>query len=60
MASPLIYTYPSYYKQISVDIKMKNYNIKTSFVGPEGMKAWAYKTGINFMIFLFKFVENCL
>ena len=32
----------SYYRQLYADIKMKNYNIKTSFVN---------KTGINFMIF---------
>ncbi len=30
---------------------MKNYKIKNSFVSPEGAKARAYKTGIDFMIF---------
>ena len=35
----------SCYRQISADIKIKNYNIKT---------------GINFNIFILIFVENCL
>ena len=39
---------------------MKNYKIETSFVSPDGPKALAYKTGINFMIFILMFVENCL
>ncbi len=30
-----------YYKQLSADIKMKNYTIKTSFVSPEGPMARA-------------------
>ena len=34
--------------------------IKASFVIPEGPKARANKTGINFMIFILSFVENCL
>ena len=29
---------------------MKNYNIKTRFVRPQGPKALPNKTGINFMI----------
>ena len=29
----------SYYRQLSADIKMKTYKIKTSFVSPEGPKA---------------------
>ena len=40
----------SYYRQLSADIKMKNYMIKTRFVSPEGPKAWSNKAGINFMI----------
>ena len=43
----------SYYRQLSADIKMKNYKIKTSLVRPEGSNARANKTCINFMIFLF-------
>ncbi len=39
---------------------MKNFKIKTSFVSREGPKARADKTGINFMIFILIFVENCL
>ena len=39
-----------YYKQLSVDIKMKNYEFKTSFVNPEWQKVRSNKTGINFMI----------
>ena len=46
------------YKQLSVE--MKNYKIKTNFVSSEGPKARANKTGINFMILIFIFVENCL
>ena len=42
----------SYYRQVSADIKMKNNKNKTSFVNPEGPKAWANKTGINFIIFI--------
>ena len=33
---------------------------KISFASPEGPKARAFKTGINFIIFIFIFVENCL
>ena len=47
-----------YHRQLFADIKIKNYKIKNSFVRPEGPKARAYKTGINFMILIF--VENCL
>ena len=32
----------------------------TSFCRPEWPKPWANKTGINIMIFLLVFVENCL
>ncbi len=39
---------------------MKNYTIETNFVSHEGTKARAEKTGINFMIFILIFVENCL
>ena len=36
------------------------YKTKTSFVRPEGPNVMANKTGIKFMIFILKFVENCL
>ena len=39
----------SYYRQLSADIKMKNYNIKTSFVSPQGLKAF---WGTSFRIFI--------
>ena len=42
----------SNFKQLSADNKINNYKIKTSFVGPEMLMAWANKTGLNFMIFL--------
>ena len=38
----------------------EKYNIKTSFVSPDGPKARSNKTGIRFMIFILIFVENCL
>ncbi len=50
----------SYYRQLSADKKMKKFKIKTSFVSRKGTKARADKTGINFMIFILIFVENCL
>ena len=50
----------SYYRQLSEDSKIKNYRIKTSFVSPERPKELANKTGSDFMIFIFRFVENCL
>ncbi len=40
---------------------MKNYNNKVSVLfSPGGPKAQAKKTGINFMIFILIFIENCL
>ena len=39
---------------------MKNYKNKPSFVSPEGSKATANKTGINFMFFILIFVKNSL
>ena len=39
---------------------MKNFNIKTSFDSLERPKTWANNTGINVMIFILIFVENCL
>ena len=36
---------------------MNNCKIKTSFVGPEGPKARANKTGIHFMTFILIFVK---
>ncbi len=50
----------SFYRRLSADIKMKNFKIKTSFLSLEGLKAQAKKTGINFMIFILIFAENCL
>ncbi len=41
----------SYYRQLSMNIKMKNDKIKTY---------GANKTGINVLIFILSFVENCL
>ena len=35
----------SYYRQLSADIKMKNFKIKTSVVSCEGPKARGDKTG---------------
>ena len=43
-----------------MDITRNDYNIKTSVVSPAGLKALANKTGINLMIFIFIFMENCL
>ena len=43
-----------------MDIKMKNCKIKTSFVCPDGPKALADNTGINFTISILIFVKNCL
>ena len=40
----------SYYSQLSADINMKNYKIKTSFLSLAWMKSRAKKTGLNFMI----------
>ena len=37
-----------YYRQLSADILMKTYKIKTSFVSPEGPKVRANKSGITF------------
>ena len=50
-----------YYKSIplSVNIKLKNWKIKTSIVSPERTKARANKTVINFMIFILIIVQNC-
>ena len=43
-----------------MDITIKNYHIKTSFVSPEGPKVWANKTGINFMISsYYRLTANC-
>ena len=41
----------SYYRQLSADLKIKKYKIKTSFVRPEVPKAWTYKTWINSKIY---------
>ncbi len=43
-----------------MNIKMNYFKIKTSFVRPEGPKARCYITGIDFMIYIFMFVGNCL
>ena len=34
--------------------------MKTSFLGPKGLKAQANKTAIDNMIFILIFEENCL
>ena len=39
---------------------INNYKINNSSVSPEGPKARANKIGIDFMIFISIFVENCL
>ncbi len=49
-----------YYRQISGNIKMKNNKTDTSFVVPDGRKDLANKTGIDFIIFILKFLENNL
>ena len=41
-------------------IKMKNNKIKTSFGSIEGTKAWTNKTGIEFVISVLIYLENCL
>ena len=46
--------------QLSADIKMKSYKIRTSFVSRKEPKALGNKTGINFMMFTLIFVEKCL
>ena len=38
---------------------MKNYRINTSFVSPEDTQVRANKTGINLMILILIFKENC-
>ena len=46
-----------------MDIKINSYKIKYSFVrhrGGGGSKARLNKTGINIIIFILSFVENCL
>ena len=50
----------SYYRQLSADIKIKSYKIKASFVIRESPKAMDSKTGINLMIFILIFLDNCL
>ena len=45
-------------RQIPVDIKMKIYQIKTNFVGPEMPKAGAKVLVLIFLLFYFLFVEN--
>ena len=54
-----IVIYASYYKQLSADIKMYNYKIKTCFVRPGGPKARAKNRYLFYDIILI-FVENCL
>ena len=43
--------------QLSADIKMKDYKIKTSLVRTNQSKARAHKTGFNFMIFILLYAE---
>ena len=42
-----------YYKQLSADIKMYNYKIKTSFVSTEMQKARENKTGLDLIVVYF-------
>ena len=44
--------FASYYRQLSTDCKMKNYNIKTSFVSPEGLKEQSNKTVFCFIFII--------
>ena len=44
----------SYYRQLSLDIEIKNMRLKIEAVLP------GKKTGINFMVFILMFMENCL
>ena len=46
------------HKQVSADIKIYNYKIKTSFVSPELPEAQANKTGFNIMILNFYIRKN--
>ena len=39
-----------YYRQLSADIKRKNYNIEHSFARPEGSTSQTNKTGLNLII----------
>ena len=48
-----VFMFLSYYRQLSTDLKMKNYDIKTRFVSHQRPKDWANKTCINFIIFYF-------
>ena len=41
-------------------LSKKDWKINSSFDGPEATKVGASKTGINFMISILLFVENCL
>ena len=50
----------SYYRQLSADIKMEYYKIKTSFVGPEGPKTCAKKLTLFFMILILLIMGKCL
>ena len=38
--------YTLYYRQLSADSKIRNYEINSSFVSYKGLKARAYKTGM--------------
>ena len=49
-----------YYRQLSAGIIRKKDKIKTIFVSPEVPKDKANKTGIDIMIFILIFMENCL
>ena len=49
-----------YYKQISADIKIYNYTIKTSIASPEMPKARANKTAFNIMPVHFDIISRKL
>ena len=55
-----MYSYLSHHIIDNFLYKMKNYEIKTSFVSPERTKDQTNKSGIKFMIFVLIFEENCL
>ena len=51
--------YNSYLSQLSVDIKIKNLKIETSFVIPEGERPGLTKQ-VLILFFVLIFVEKCL
>lgn len=56
----LILFIASYYRQLSATGKMRNFQINSNFVSPEGPKDWPNKAGIDNIISRLLFIENCL